>query len=168
MKVVQAKSEELGVTFKAPKVQPRNPANQPDELETRVLDTLTKLDKGKGPTPEHYEIDKKSGYIRYFKAIRLTKECEWCHGDPATSKELWGNDQGLDPTGVKMENWRAGEIHGAFEILTPLAPIMAKINNNMIKDFVLLIVVIIITTLIIYYFNQRFVIKPLKMVSERA
>jgi len=46
------------VTFKAPKVQPRNPANQPDELETRVLDTLTKLDKGKGPTPEHYEIDK--------------------------------------------------------------------------------------------------------------
>ncbi|MCX8084575.1 MAG: methyl-accepting chemotaxis protein [Calditerrivibrio sp.] len=165
MKIMQAKAEEMGIKFKAPKIQPRNPINTPDELEVKILEMLAKKDTGSGPTPEHYEIDEKSGYIRYFKAVRLTKECEWCHGDPATSKQLWGNDQGLDPTGVKMENWRAGEIHGAFEIFTPLKPIMATINKNLIRDFIFLIIIIILITLFIYYFNQRFIIKPLQDVS---
>jgi len=166
MKIMQAKADEMGIKFKAPKIQPRNPINAPDELEQRVLEMLAKKDTGSGPTPEHYEIDKKSGYIRYFKAVRLTKECEWCHGDPKLSKEYWGNDQGLDPTGVKMEGWKAGEIHGAFEIFTPLAPIMSAINKNLYRDFIFLVIIIILITYFIYYFNKRFVIKPLQDVSS--
>jgi len=165
MKIMQNKAEEMGIKFKAPKIQPRNPANAPDDLEVKVLEMLAKKDTGNGPTPEHYEVDTKSGYIRYFKAVRLTKECEWCHGDPKLSKEYWGNDQGLDPTGLKMEGWKAGEVHGAFEIFTPLAPIMASINKILVRDFVFLIIIIILITVVIYYFNKRFVIKPLQEVS---
>jgi methyl-accepting chemotaxis protein len=64
--------------------------------------------------------------VRYFRPIRLTDECLLCHGDPQTSKANWGNDKGLDPTGVRMEGWKVGEVHGAFEIVqlraTRLAP----------------------------------------------
>lgn len=166
MKIMQAKAEEMGIKFKAPKIQPRNPMNAPDELETRVLELLAKKDTGSGPTPEHYEIDSKTGYIRYFKAVRLTKECEWCHGDPKLSKEYWGNDQGLDPTGVKMEGWKAGEVHGAFEIFTPLAPIISSIKKTLLRDFVFLVIIIVLITLFIYYFNKKFIIQPLQDVSN--
>ncbi|MEF3255906.1 MAG: methyl-accepting chemotaxis protein [Deferribacterales bacterium] len=166
MKIMQAKADEMGVKFKVPKIQPRNPINTPDELEQKVLTMLAQKDTGSGPTPEHYEVDKKSGYIRYFKAIRLTKECEWCHGDPATSQQYWGNDKGLDPTGVKMEGWKAGEVRGAFEIFTPLAPIMAAVYKDMLRNFIFLIIIIILISLILFYFNKRFIIQPLQKVSD--
>ena len=49
--------------------------------------------------------------IRYFKPVRLTAECLYCHGDPVGSKDV---------TGGTKEGWREGEIHGAFEIISSL------------------------------------------------
>ena len=37
MEVAKKKSKELGFTIKIPKIQPRNPDNQPDEYEKKVL-----------------------------------------------------------------------------------------------------------------------------------
>ncbi len=58
--------------------------------------------------------------VRYFRPIRLTQDCLLCHGSPSQSQELWGNAEGKDPTGTKMEDWREGEVHGAFEIVKSL------------------------------------------------
>ncbi|MGA1862794.1 methyl-accepting chemotaxis protein [Deferribacter thermophilus] len=157
MKIIKSKAKELGIKFKVPKVSPRNPDNQPDSLEEEVLSELKSKDTGTGNTPEKVLIDKDSGYIRYFKAIRLSKECEWCHGDPAESEKYWGNDKGLDPTGVKMEGWKAGEVHGAFEIFIPLAPINAMINKNITRDFSVLIIVLIIIIAMLYILNSKLI-----------
>jgi methyl-accepting chemotaxis protein len=43
-----------------------------------------------------------------------------CHGDPATSVALWGNDKGLDVTGHRMENMREGDMYGVFEVVQSL------------------------------------------------
>ncbi len=43
-----------------------------------------------------------------------------CHGDPGTSKNLWGNDQGVDVTGHRMEGLKEGDLYGAFEIVQSL------------------------------------------------
>ncbi|MDH4320686.1 MAG: methyl-accepting chemotaxis protein [Desulfobulbaceae bacterium] len=110
------KADEGGYTFKVPKFSPRNPKNQPDEFEARVLKLLTEKN-----LDEYYEVDEQQNAVRYFRAVRLTETCMLCHGDPATSQELWGNDQGLDPTGAKMEGWQTGQIHGAFEVIQSLA-----------------------------------------------
>ncbi|BAI80323.1 conserved hypothetical protein [Deferribacter desulfuricans SSM1] len=157
IKIIKSKSEELGVKFKVPKISPRNPENKPDSLEVKILSELKSKDTGVGKTPEKVIVDKKSGFIRYFKAIRLTKECEWCHGNPADSVKYWGNDKGLDPTGVKMEGWKAGEIHGAFEIFIPLAPINAMITKNMTRDFSVLIIVLIVIIAILYIMNSKLI-----------
>jgi methyl-accepting chemotaxis protein len=167
MNVLKAKADEIGVQMKVPKVSPRNPVNQPDKTDLEMLDMFTRIDKGSGSTPEHFIIDAEKDRIRYYKAVRLTKECENCHGDPATSLELWGNDQGLDPTGVKMENWRAGEIHGAFEVMIPLSPIIQGARLDAFRNYLALIVVIGILLVLVIMVNRLLIFLPLKDVNRR-
>lgn len=111
-----AKSGEGGYEFRVPKEHPRNPANEPDELELRAL----RMFQNDPALAEHYEVDESLNAIRYFRPVRLTQECLLCHGDPARSQELWGNDRGLDPTGGPMEGWHVGDVHGAFEVVQSL------------------------------------------------
>src|SRR5690606_10353068 len=125
--------------FKTPKHQPRNASNEPDAIETEALRILD--EQG---LPEWHMIDEEQNAVRYFRPIRLTQGCLVCHGDPATSVELWGNDQGLDPTGVKMENWKAGEIHGAFEITQSLDKADAELARTMMIAGIVLVIGLVI------------------------
>lgn len=109
------KAEEGGYAFSTPKFKPRNPANEPDALETRALRTMENQRLN-----EYYEIDRSINSVRYFRPVRLSEACLYCHGEPHLSREFWGNDQGLDPTGARMEGWRVGEIHGAFQVVQSL------------------------------------------------
>ncbi len=109
------KAKDGGYELRVPKLQPRNPKNQPDAVETRVLQMFEREGRA-----EYFEIDRERNAVRYFRPIRLTDECLLCHGDPANSQALWGNSKGLDPTGVRMEGWKTGEVHGAFEVVQSL------------------------------------------------
>ena len=109
------KAKEGGYTFKVPKVSPRNPKNQPDEWELRALEAMKSSNRD-----SFYQVDPRLNAVRYYRAVRLSKSCLLCHGNPATSQALWGNEKGLDPTGARMENWKEGEIHGAFEVILSL------------------------------------------------
>jgi len=109
------KADEGSYTFKVPKHSPRNPKNEPDAIESRALEAF----KTKG-LKEYVENDESLNAVRYFRPVRLTETCLMCHGDPATSQSLWDNTEGLDPTGGRMENWKAGEVHGAFEVIQSL------------------------------------------------
>ncbi len=110
-----AKSAAGGYTLKVPKFAPRNVQNTPDDVEARVL----KMFEGSA-LEEHFEVDEANNRLRYFRPIRLTQECLICHGDPKLSATLWGNNRGLDPTGGPMENWKTGQVHGAFEVVQSL------------------------------------------------
>jgi methyl-accepting chemotaxis protein len=110
-----------GYEFRTPKFQPRNPDNQPNELEAAALRELESTGKSELVVEDH-----KNNKVHYFTPIRLSNSCLICHGDPATSRELWGNTQGLDPTGARMEGWKAGEIHGAFEVVMSLDEAQAE------------------------------------------
>ncbi|MGE4319031.1 MAG: methyl-accepting chemotaxis protein [Deferribacterales bacterium] len=166
MKVMEIKSEEAGLKFKVPKISPRNPKDTPDEIDLIALKELDKIDKGSGNTPEYIYHDTAGKQLRYYKAVRLTKMCESCHGDPATSQELWGNSEGLDPTGVKMENWRAGELHGAFEIFLPTAPVYAAITSNLTVSAAIFLMVTIGIMIVLYLINTRYIFKRLEKVGN--
>jgi methyl-accepting chemotaxis protein len=125
-RAAMAKSKAGGYTFKVPKFQPRNPRNEPDEVEARVLRLFEA-----GGLDEHFEVDREKKVLRYFRPIRLTQECLNCHGDPRLSKTVWGRSDGKDPTGGPMENWRVGEVHGAFEIVQSLSDAEAHIAANL-------------------------------------
>jgi len=104
MRMAAQNAKAAGYEFRVPKVSPRNPVNTPTELELKVL---RQLEEKKLPEYVIYEKDK----IRYFRPIRLTKECLYCHGDPAGSRDVVG--------GIK-EGWKVGEMHGAFEVISSL------------------------------------------------
>lgn len=124
IKVASTKAKDLGLQFKVPKFSPRNPDNTPDAIESEVLKMLEK-----GEKQEHYIIDEEKQQIRYFRPVVLTQECMDCHGNPSKSNELWGNNAGLDPTGTKMENWKTGEVHGAFELMLSTKNVQAQASS---------------------------------------
>lgn len=163
IKIIKNKAEELGVGFKVPKILPRNKENTPDEMEIAILGELSSKDTGSGKTPEKIII--KDNKLKYFKAVRLSKECEWCHGDPADSAKYWGNTEGLDPTGVKMEGWKAGEVHGAFEIIIDMDPIYSALYWSLVKNLIVLFVVSILLSLILYYLNSKWIFGRLQLIN---
>ena len=126
MEVARKKATELGYSMKTPKFSPRNPDNEPDAIEAEVLNSL----EHNVQQPELWKVDEQNNTIRYFKAIKLTQECMRCHGDPTQSLALWGRADGRDITGAKMENWKVGEVHGAFEISMKLDALQADVRSN--------------------------------------
>ncbi|GFK95206.1 Methyl-accepting chemotaxis protein McpQ [Fundidesulfovibrio magnetotacticus] len=102
--MAQQNASKLGYQFRVPKEQPRNPRNEPTELERKVLRELESKNLEE-------MVVKEADKVRYFRAIRLTPECLYCHGDPKGEK---------DPLGGTKEGWKVGEVHGAFEIISSL------------------------------------------------
>lgn len=150
------KAREGGYEFKVPKFSPRNPANEPDALEARALKKI----KAENLT-EYYEIDEVRNAVRYFRPVRLSEICLTCHGDPSTSVAVWGNDQGLDPTGARMEDWQVGEIHGAFEVIQSLDEADAQLAASLWKGGGAVIGGLIIYAALLTLFVMGNLIRPL-------
>jgi methyl-accepting chemotaxis protein len=117
------KAEEGGYTFRVPKHAPRKATNAPDAIETEAIKQMAD-----NSLSEYFVIDQEKNAVRYFRPVKLTKPCLYCHGDPALSKEYWGNSDGRDATGGPMENWKEGEIHGAFEVVQSLTEADQQLN----------------------------------------
>ena len=105
IQVAEKNAAKAKYQFRVPKVSPRNPENEPTELELQVLEELKAKDLEE-------KIVYEENQIRYFRPIKLTEECMLCHGDPAGA---------TDPVGGIKEGWKVGEIHGAFEIISSLS-----------------------------------------------
>ncbi|NJD06472.1 MAG: methyl-accepting chemotaxis protein [Methylococcaceae bacterium] len=106
-----------GYEFRTPRQGARNPKNEPDAVEAKALQTL----QSNSQLTEYWMIDEERNALRYFRPVRLTQECLYCHGDPAQSKTVWGRDDGKDIVGYAIDGKSVGDMHGAFEIVKPLA-----------------------------------------------
>jgi len=171
MVLLQRNSEEGGYLMRVPKNYPRNPENEPDAFEKDVLDQF----ETKGAKELYFYTeykDPKSGEskkaIRFFRPILLTKECEACHGDPSTSKSLWGNSEGKDPTGVTMENWREGEVHGAFELIFFLDKPLASMTQGMLIIGFILFSGLVLVVFVFSFLNKFILIGPLNKLIKKA
>ncbi len=155
--IVQEKAKEGGFRFKAPRIGARNTKNEPDKIEREALTFFQNTPSAN----EYIYIDEEREETRYFRPVRLEKQCELCHGNPNTSQELWGNTRGTDILGYPMENKRAGDLHGAFEIITPLATGLSELK----KDIWMAVGFIIMTLFVIggtgYFVMNRIIISPL-------
>ena len=110
-----AKSEEGGYEFRVPALQPRNPKNMADELQTEALQKLENEN-----LDEYFVVDHATNAVHYFRPVKLASSCLACHGNSDNAESLWGRTDGTDVTGHKMENWKAGQMHGAFEVVQNL------------------------------------------------
>jgi methyl-accepting chemotaxis protein len=153
--------EEGEYDFRVPSFNPRNPTNKPNAAEAEALN---KIQSEK--LSEYWFIDGEINAIRYFRPIKINTSCLICHGDPAQSQTLWGKSDGTDITGHKMENWKAGDYHGAFETITPLE----QVNNELLASLGVFIIFVLILMAaagagLIVLINI-FVNKPLTLIAQ--
>ncbi len=112
---IRDSAKDSGFTFRVPSLSPRNHENLADAFEQTALAKLE--DTG---VSDLIEINHATNTVHYFRPVRMSQSCLTCHGDPATSQELWGNSKGLDGTGFEMEHGKVGDLRAAFEIISSL------------------------------------------------
>lgn len=147
-----SKAKELDCKFRVPKVAPRNPANKPTPLEENVLAELKAKDLDEKVVVEHHQI-------RYFRPIRLTRECLYCHGDKKGER---------DPVGGIKEGWKEGEIHGAFEVITSLNAVKANVLQAELYAAAETIAVLLAVGIGAWFLVQLIIVKPLWRIRTYA
>ncbi len=138
-KSAMRKAEQGDYTFRVPKFSPRNPKNEPDYGQSHKIEGPALEKMKRDQLDEYHVVDTHTNSVRYFLPIRLSETCLICHGDPGQSKTLWGRDDGKDPTGGPFENWKAGEIHGAFEVIQSLDEADAQLRSRVFKAAALIV-----------------------------
>jgi methyl-accepting chemotaxis protein len=166
-KASMRKAKAGGYTFRVPKFNPRNPNNEPDYGESTKIEGPA-LEKIKSENlSEYYIIDKQANTVRYFLPVRLSKSCLACHGDPSQSKTLWGRDDGKDPTGQNFENWKEGEIHGAFEVIQSMDKADAAFRGRLFRAIAIVLAGIAFAGAVLF-FVTRSITQPITRGVEFA
>lgn len=150
MQTAAINAEKANYKFRAPKVSPRNKKNTPTEEELKILNRL------KSENLTDLTIVTKDE-LRYFKPIKLTQECLFCHGDPKGQQ---------DPTGGIKEGWKVGEIHGAFEIISSLKEVNAHILQAKISILIWTAGILSFIALTAWLLLQYNVINPLRAAAK--
>ena len=138
--------------FRVPKNNARNPKNKPTPEEEQILKILEK-----GDLEEYFKIDEVKGQIVFARPIKLSADCLACHGDPAKSK----TGDGKDMLGFAMENWKAGEVHGAFVLKADMERVDKVVAAGMSSTMMFIIPLTILVVIGFTILNQRMIVKPL-------
>ncbi len=160
---VMENADEGGYVFRTPKFEPRNPDNTPDEIEAEALKIMKESD-----LDEYYVHDDEANTIRYFRPVRLSENCMACHGDPAQSMELWGNDRGVDGYGGRMENWKVGSIHGAFEVIQSMDEADAAFMASVRRMGLIIVIGLGLLAFALNWAMKKLIVDPLGQAVELA
>lgn len=180
----QEKAAELGFEFRVPKNSPRNPLNEPRPgVEAAVVDYLEGKGSLKSIEEEGGEViypenpddalslgeigiihvgqeqgNKAEGEeirpvnaIRFFRSIKLTPDCMACHGDMKGEKDLLG---------FAKEGWKAGEVHGTFEVIAPLDNTQQQLASMGRLSIAVGGIALLVTLAAIYFIIRQSVTRP--------
>ena len=114
-----------GYTLRVPAKTPRNADNAATPSELQILDRLTR----EKPV-ELFEIDEQRNELVYVRPVYLTADCLICHGDPQMSRTR----DGRDPLGFRMENYKTGDLRGAFILHASLDKLDKTVSSNLIRS----------------------------------
>jgi len=150
--MVASQAKELDFKFRVPKVAPRNPINKPTPLEEEILAELKAKDLTEKVLVEDHQI-------RYFRAIRLTRECLYCHGEKKGDR---------DPVGGIKEGWKEGEIHGAFEVIASLDAVKASILKAELYSAIETVAVLLVVGVLAWFLVRLIIVRPLNRIRNYA
>ena len=150
MQTAAINAQKANYQFRVPKVSPRNPANEPTPFELTILNEL------KAENLEE-KVVVTQDEIRYFRPIRLTRECLYCHGDPKGS---------IDPTGGRLEGWKVGEIHGAFQIISSMDEVHREVRKTTMVIALWSLGILFACVLVTWLLLDRSIIRPLRNASQ--
>jgi methyl-accepting chemotaxis protein len=145
-------AKQAGFEFRVPKNGARNPQNNPTATEAEILRQLET-----GTDTEYIHVDREHNEIVYARPIRLSEDCLVCHGDPARSP----THDGKDLLGFRMENWKAGEVHGAFVLKTDFSHVDGVVRAGMLHSLAWVLPVTALMALGFFFLNRRLIVAPL-------
>jgi methyl-accepting chemotaxis protein len=148
---------ENGFHFRVTKNQARNAKNLPTPDEALILARLEK-----GDLPEFFSAERSSDSIVLARPVKLTKDCLACHGDPATSP----TGDGKDILGLPMENWKEGEVHGAFILKTDFKAVDSSVRRAMVATIMWILPLAGFISVGFLFFNRQVIVKPLLLISS--
>jgi len=136
-------AEKEGIDFRVIAFDARNPEHEPTADPTegnfrqQLLSDLTQK-VASGNTNPISRINPDTNTLHVMRPVILDTTCMGCHGNPSTSV----TNDGKDILGFAMENWKAGDMHGAYEVIYPMSRVDEKVNATMVKSsFVTLILI---------------------------
>ena len=132
---IKAVAKEQGYDFRIPKNQARNKNNLPVGDEPEILKELEE-----GGRDEYFRVDAKKNEVIFARPIMLTADCLMCHGDPKNSP----THDGRDIAGFPMENWKVGDVHGAFVLRSKLDAVDARAGASVRRMLLWLIPVVVV------------------------
>jgi methyl-accepting chemotaxis protein len=138
--------------FRIPKNQARNPKNLPTPEEAEILAQLEQ-----GDLKEFFNVDEANNSITFASPIVLSGDCLACHGDPKNSP----SGDGKDILGFPMENWKAGEVHGAFILRSKLDRVDQVVQAGLLETAAWLLPVAGLIALGFYFFTRLQINRPL-------
>jgi hypothetical protein len=105
-------------------LRPRNPRNEPDALERRVLESFDRLAAEARPGVEHWEVVRADGReaLRYLKPLVASAMCLTCHGDPAKIPPAVRAVIAKEYPDDRATGYSAGDVRGAVSVRIPLVP----------------------------------------------
>ena len=121
-----AKAE--GIDFRISSFNARNKSNEPapGSFEAAVLTDLeTQARAGNGDTLARIDTD--TNALHFMRAIRLSEDCMMCHGHKGNSYDT--DNDGKDILGFTMEDWKVGDVHGAYHVVLPLTPVDQQVAS---------------------------------------
>ena len=102
----------------------RNPANEPDGYERKVLESFDRLPQDARPAAEHWEVVREDGTesLRYLKPLVAGPMCLTCHGErakiPVPVQAVLRKEYPDD----RATGFAAGDVRGAVSVRIPLVP----------------------------------------------
>ncbi len=161
-KSAEEAAEKEGLGFKIASFDSRNPDNEPsaDPIEgsfrTQMLTDLTSQ-ASQGDTNSISRINEETDSLHVMRPILLDSTCLMCHGNPSTSP----NGDGKDILGFTMENWKAGKMHGAYEVVFPMSMVNGKVAAMTLKSSLITLALIGGAVFAFVFLVRRMVTKPI-------
>ncbi|NJL30378.1 MAG: methyl-accepting chemotaxis protein, partial [Phycisphaerales bacterium] len=159
-------AERENILFQIVAEKARNQTHKPQTgtFRAELLSDLTsQVASGKGETI--HRIDPATNQLHFMRAIRLTADCMSCHGIPGGPDDP--DKDGKDILGFTMEGWKTGDMHGAYEVTMPMAPVQAEVRTFVAQGLLWTLPLVIgAVLLLVWLFNNMFS-KPLAKLIQR-
>ena len=110
-------------------------------------------------------IDPANNTMYAMRAIRLSKDCLYCHGSPGSAGDI--NKDGMDIVGFRMESWKEGDIHGAFELAMPMTPVDNGVTSFLFRGLAWSFPIAILAVIFFFLLVRRLIGAPIQMLLGR-
>lgn len=155
--VAEIFNETTRFSLKQTRLHVRNPVNEPDGIETKMLQRLTDAPG----MSELWQEESLGGrwYFRYMLPLRTEESCLPCHGEPAGATDI---------AGYPKEGLKVGDLAGAISLRLPMDSFQEALQVRIWGRIIFAIFFVIITRWLSAHLAKRMVARPLRNLSNMA